>query len=174
MKSAYIKNDGEIVFIIQDKDSLTLSDTLKIKQYQNDIDNLLIFPVDFDGSSIPDGTEKVIQLEGVWTIVKDQGLDDDIEFKKTIEKELQKMNLGKNLLAYIGVKLNPYDLEDYQSLLANNEMMLIQILLGQGALESALSMLRSMVPNDLVTQQMKDDIILKLEEMILTIGGTIE
>jgi hypothetical protein len=124
---------------------------------------------DFDNETLD---ERFIKAEFTtdWAIVENATAKtefEEAEQEATLTNvELKKMEFGQKVLAYIGVLFNSLTVEDYQTLLMDQEIAMIQKLLQQGALESSLQLLTAYATNAIVTQQIKDQISAKLNYYI--------
>jgi hypothetical protein len=134
------------------------------------IDNNGMTGVEFDSSLIESGYEMIAMINLEYTVIEDTVKKESDILKRNIDREMLKMDYGKQILAYIGVKLNTYSVEQYQQLLIDDNIKMIQTLLTQGALESSYSLLSDYQVNELITQNLKDDILAKILFFINLLG----
>jgi hypothetical protein len=122
--------------------------------------------VDYDEVNIMEGCEKAVLVDDQWNIIEDENKKNEILKKEAIDREILKMDYGKRVLAYIGVRLNSFSIEDYQALLSDQTLITIQTLLGQGALESSHYILSGYTPTQLLSEQLIFDILAEIQTYI--------
>lgn len=125
--------------------------------------------IDFDDSLFNLDLIKVKEENGVIEVSNIDNIEEinQLELESNeIQKELVKMEYGKEVLAYIGVNLNTLEVEQYQSLLSDNNLFTIQTLLKQGALESCYSLIHNFTPNEIITQLLLDKVKMKIQYYI--------
>lgn len=158
MKRAWICTLDYLTFVVGDIFRISIVEDLPINVPQN---HYTI--VDFDSSSIEEDCEKAVLIDGVWTIVEDTEKKQQKIEDKAVNLELLKMKYGNEILAYIGYKMNSFEVYDYQSMLSDNTITMIRTLLSQGALESSYFILNGYAPNGAITEDLKNDILLKID-----------
>lgn len=124
----------------------------------------------FDETTIESGYELIAFINGEYFVIEDTARKNSDILNKQIEKEILKMEYGKRVLAYIGVRLNSFTIEQYQTLLQDETLKMIQTLLGQGALESSYMILSSYPSNETLSQSLIDDILLEIDKHIQLVG----
>lgn len=127
--------------------------------------------VDYEEVNIMEGCEKAVLVDDIWTIIEDEAKKNEILKKQAVERELLKMDYGKRVLAYIGVRLNSFSVEDYQTLLNDETLAIVQNLLGQGALESSHHILSEYLPNALINESLLTDILNEIQSYIEVLGA---
>lgn len=127
------------------------------------LDSNLFSIVDFNENLIQEKYLKVDFINDQWVVSEDMDKKGE---DHAVEIEMKKMEYGKEILAYIGVLFNALTVEDYQTLLLDQEVAMIQNLLRQGAIESTLGLLDAYVVNAIVTQEIKDKIASKIASFI--------
>jgi hypothetical protein len=164
MKKAYIciENNGQ-TFNNLPIGTIAIQCFMAEKPFQDSVDLGLFQIVEFDEELINPSYLKTVLVNGVWTVEEDT--QEKIE-DENIQKEMLKMQYGKEVLAYVGVLFNSLTVENYQTLLMDQEIAMIQNLLRQGALQSSKDLLSSYLVNSIVTQEIKDKISLKLDHYI--------
>lgn len=162
MKKAYlvVNNNGST---FNNLEAGTIVAQCYLGETMGDLENNVILGdlvnVNFDDEIIDSAYIKSELIEGNWVIVEDEEKKlQDI----SISTEKRKMEYGKEVLAYIGVLFNSLTVEDYQTLLLDQEIAMMQNLLRQGALESTLGLLDGYAVNAIVTQEIKTKIASKI------------
>jgi hypothetical protein len=164
MKKAYIciENNGQ-TFHDLPVGTIAIHCFMAEMPYQDSVDLGLFQIVEFDDELINPRYLKTELVNNSWVVVQD---DEKMNEDQAILTERKKMEFGQEILAYIGVLFNSLTVEDYQVLLMDQEVAMVQNLLRQGALESSLGLLSSYTINSIVTQEIKDKISSKISFFI--------
>jgi len=128
--------------------------------YQTEVDNGDLLDVLFDDELINVDFLRTEKIGDDWVVIEDTAKKNEFMAEQV---ELKKMKLGESVLAYVGVLFNSLTVEDYQTLLADQDIAVIKDFLRQGALESSKALFEVYTPNLIVTQEVKDKILAKID-----------